>query len=41
MKRRIFVKTAGLATAGLALSEITAVAAWQPGSKQTSKVERF
>ena len=41
MKRRIFVKTAGLATAGLALSEITAVAALQPIENKLPKWKGF
>ncbi|HEX8277654.1 MAG TPA: glycosyl hydrolase family 5, partial [Segetibacter sp.] len=41
MKRRIFVKTAGLATAALALSEITAVAGWQPVQNKLPKWKGF
>ncbi len=41
MKRRIFVKKAGLVTAGLALSEIAAVAAWQPAQNKLPKWKGF
>lgn len=41
MKRRTFLKNAGLATAGLALSEITAVAAWQPAQNKLPKWKGF
>jgi endoglucanase len=41
MKRRTFLKNAGLATAGLSLSEITAVAAWQPVQNKLPKWKGF
>ncbi len=41
MKRRTFVKNAGIATAGLTLSEIAAVAAWQPIQNELPKWKGF
>ena len=41
MKRRTFLKNSGLASAGLALSEITAVAAWPPAQNKLPKWKGF
>lgn len=41
MRRRTFVKNAGLVTAGLALSEIAAATAWQPGQNKLPKWKGF
>ncbi|HKG67615.1 MAG TPA: cellulase family glycosylhydrolase [Segetibacter sp.] len=41
MKRRTFLKNAGLASAGLSLSEITAVAAWPPAQNKLPKWKGF
>ncbi|HKG68796.1 MAG TPA: hypothetical protein VKA92_07995, partial [Segetibacter sp.] len=41
MKRRTFLKNAGLASAGLALSEITAVAARPPAQNKLPKWKGF